>query len=44
MHRAGLGDAVTVLAVLVPTVACAVMAIAIGLSTAALIAGDGDER
>jgi hypothetical protein len=44
MHRPGLGDAVTVLAVLVPMVACAVMAVAIGLSTAVLVAGDDAER
>ena len=45
VHRAGMGDAVMQrLATLVPTVACALMAVAIGLSTAVLIAGDGDER
>ena len=44
MHGQGLGGSVMAALTLVPTLVHLVLAVAMGLSAAALIAGDGDER
>jgi hypothetical protein len=44
VHRAGVGDAMMQVLGLVPILASLALLAAVGLSAAALVAGDGDER